>query len=306
MVCIQNLDWTHCNSLQFTAIHFNLMQTYYRTLQHTATHCNSLHIKSGCTAIVQNLNRAHCNSLQPSATHCNPLQHAATHCNTLQLAATRCNSLQLAAHCVRVYGISPKSGPESGGTMVTVNGQYFSNYCNDKYCNALHCHFFFPKVHGWVMSNTDESCHIYKRSMSHMNASYYTFEWVTRICMNAPHDASEYVSCITQHRCVMYCDCAFRVLQQCTARMYCNNVLQQCTATMYCNNVLQQCTATMYCNNVLQQYTATCAALCHAALKIDYTVTLLFHMHKWIHIYLRICIYMYIYVYISTYTYVHI
>ena len=44
------------------------------SLQHTATHCNTLQH----TAI----------TLQHTATHCNTLQHTATHCNTLQLTAT--------------------------------------------------------------------------------------------------------------------------------------------------------------------------------------------------------------------------
>jgi len=43
--------------------------------QHIATHCNALH------------------TLQHSATHCNTLQHNATHCNTPQHTATRCDTL---------------------------------------------------------------------------------------------------------------------------------------------------------------------------------------------------------------------
>jgi len=70
-----------CNT-QKTAL-YNPMQ---RSLQHTATHCNSL--------------RTHCNTLQHTATNCNSLQHTATHCNSLQHTAAHCNTLQLtAAHC---------------------------------------------------------------------------------------------------------------------------------------------------------------------------------------------------------------
>jgi len=81
-----------------------------RTLQHTATHCNTLHLLAAIT-------------LQHTATYCNTLQvlrwfqqlHpwymlALSHCSTLHLLAasrfaTHCNSLQLlaafqtAAHC---------------------------------------------------------------------------------------------------------------------------------------------------------------------------------------------------------------
>jgi len=56
---------------------------------------------------------------------------------------------------MRVYGISPKSGPEAGGTLITVSGQFFSNYCNTHYCNALHCHFIYPKAGGITIYAVD-------------------------------------------------------------------------------------------------------------------------------------------------------
>ena len=49
---------------------------------------------------------------------------------------------------LRVYGMTPRSGPEEGGTMVTVSGQYFSNFCTEQYCNAVQCHFGFPLAGG--------------------------------------------------------------------------------------------------------------------------------------------------------------
>ena len=69
------------------------------SLQHTVTHCNTLHHTA-----------SHCNRLQQIATQCSTLQHAsrkikhtkickhslqhnATHCNTLQHTATQCNAL---------------------------------------------------------------------------------------------------------------------------------------------------------------------------------------------------------------------
>jgi len=45
----------------------------------TATHCNTLH------------------TLQHTATHCNTIQNTTTRCNVLQHTATRCNTLQHAA-----------------------------------------------------------------------------------------------------------------------------------------------------------------------------------------------------------------
>jgi len=89
---------THCNTLQHDATHSNTMQVsrslyplpqFLAGLPHTAMHCNALqHIA------------IHCNTLQHTATHCNTLQHTATHCNTLQRTATHCNALQRTAiHC---------------------------------------------------------------------------------------------------------------------------------------------------------------------------------------------------------------
>ena len=62
------------------------------TMQHTATHCNTLlhthtsqqdregHVKRHQVALAA----THCNILQQTtATHCSTLQHTATHCNTL-------------------------------------------------------------------------------------------------------------------------------------------------------------------------------------------------------------------------------
>jgi len=58
-------DMTHSYmTLQQTAIDYNELQP--NTMQHTATHCNTLH----------------------TATHCNTLQHTATHWNTLKHTAT--------------------------------------------------------------------------------------------------------------------------------------------------------------------------------------------------------------------------
>jgi len=56
-------------------------------LQHTATHCNTLHNTLQHTT-------QHCNTLQPTATHCSTPQHTTTHYTTLQHAATHCNTLK--------------------------------------------------------------------------------------------------------------------------------------------------------------------------------------------------------------------
>ena len=67
----------------------DLLHLWHMSLQHIATHCNTLHHTA-----------THCNTLQHTATHCNTLQHTATHCNTLQHTARHCNTLQhTATHC---------------------------------------------------------------------------------------------------------------------------------------------------------------------------------------------------------------
>jgi len=93
------------------------------TLQHTATHCNTLQqnchtLQPSATGVLQVVGRvgglfnkelhdtlhhiaSYCNTLQHTATHCNTLQHTATHqnsgaihCIILHHTATLCNTLQ--------------------------------------------------------------------------------------------------------------------------------------------------------------------------------------------------------------------
>jgi len=100
-------------------------------MQHTATHCCSLHklqhIATRCNTLPHTAphdhaefqrgisekplefaaarHMTHCNTLQHTATHCNTLQHTATHCNTLQHIATHGNTLQYTAtHCTTPPG----------------------------------------------------------------------------------------------------------------------------------------------------------------------------------------------------------
>ena len=75
---------THCNSLQLTATNAcqtgkSHVHTHHNTPQHTATQYNTLQITHA----------------KPDIHTCTHLQHTATHCNSLQLTATHCNSLQL-------------------------------------------------------------------------------------------------------------------------------------------------------------------------------------------------------------------
>ena len=107
---------THWNTLQYTARHCNTLLSFYknRTLQHVATHCNTLQHTA-----------THCITLQHTATHCNTLQHTAAHekedlqishiyirdamslaiavcCIVLQCVAVCCSVLQCVAACCSV------------------------------------------------------------------------------------------------------------------------------------------------------------------------------------------------------------
>ena len=93
---------THCITLQQTASPCNTVQhallenlhlRFEITLQHTATHCNTLQHTATHCSILQHT-ATHCSTLQHTAAHCNTLQHTAAHCNTLQHTAAHCNTLQ--------------------------------------------------------------------------------------------------------------------------------------------------------------------------------------------------------------------
>ena len=143
---------THCNTLQHTApcLPANHIQST-DSLQHTATHCNTLQHTA-----------THCNTLQHSATHCNTLQHSATHCNTLQytvtrctmscseshtiyrLTATHCNTLQhTATHCNTLHHVLQRityNLQTRAGQKLDRNDKE-ENQCSVLQCRAVCCSF---------------------------------------------------------------------------------------------------------------------------------------------------------------------
>jgi len=132
-VCIykNRLVATHCNALQQTSTHCNILSLLVKqaqwlnplkTLQQTATNCNTLqhntthHLCSWRQTQILNPRQTlqqtatHCNTpsllVKPSpmatpsentAKHCNRLQQTAIDCNRLQQTATDCNRLQQTA-----------------------------------------------------------------------------------------------------------------------------------------------------------------------------------------------------------------
>ena len=96
------------HALCTTSAPYTTIPSNCNTLQHAATHCNTLQqtlwaIRQS-PAIVNKptfpqksptyLQKSHIWQCLAIALHCNTLQHAATRCNTLQHAATHCNTLQ--------------------------------------------------------------------------------------------------------------------------------------------------------------------------------------------------------------------
>ena len=85
--CVDGM-WAH--AFEF----FMLVSTHCITLQHTATHCNTL---AKLLQYTCNILATRFNTLQHIVKYCPRLQHTATHCNTLQRTATRlqhtCNTL---------------------------------------------------------------------------------------------------------------------------------------------------------------------------------------------------------------------
>jgi len=135
---------SHCNILQHTATRWILVVSapaqdlasmlwyclVYNTLQHTATHCNTLEFylclrqhKNSLQCFRTAFFTTHCNKLQHAATRWNStcvctrtrprsnalalpsLQHTATYCNIPQHTATYCNTLKFYL-CLRQHKTS--------------------------------------------------------------------------------------------------------------------------------------------------------------------------------------------------------
>jgi len=107
------------------------MLTCEYTLQHTATHCNTLQHRV-YSVWVCSLVSTHCNTLQHTATHCNTLQHTATHCNTeythfeyahlwvhlrCTLETVSCNTYRVFSHSKWVYSLCTLSHTHSLSTL---------------------------------------------------------------------------------------------------------------------------------------------------------------------------------------------
>jgi len=116
---------TYCNALQHTATYHQiytkpedqgqgrpvLMPLQQITVQHTATHCDTL---------------------QQTATQGTTLQHTATYCNTLQHTATRCTTLQHTAHCNTHH-------ETEGNRAIRSTTNWHQRHCVCIRCSVLQC-----------------------------------------------------------------------------------------------------------------------------------------------------------------------
>jgi len=119
-----------------TQVHYkrNTRATHYNTLQHTATHCNTLQQQTATRWFHKTPRKrypssrhtaAHCNTLQHISAHCSTLQHTAARCSTLQHKATQCNTVQ--------HGATHYNTLQHTATHIA---PHTATHCNT-HCNAL-------------------------------------------------------------------------------------------------------------------------------------------------------------------------
>ena len=113
-----------CSVLQCVAMRGTVMALRYvpgQSLQHTATHCNTLWwLWSACLSDTLQHNVSiyttrlwYRDGGEDAVTHCSTLQHTATHCNTLQHTALHCNTLQQ----IHIYNTRQHTVNTRGNTL---------------------------------------------------------------------------------------------------------------------------------------------------------------------------------------------
>jgi len=137
---------THCNTLQhgtpfstLTAAQHNRFCLHCNTAHHSPLslqHSTSFSTQRTGTHLTGISNSA---TLQHTATHCNTLHCTATHCNSLQHLAVRCNTLQCtAAHCNRMQH-THRIGTQLTGKSDSATLHHTTTHCNTLQHYAAHC-----------------------------------------------------------------------------------------------------------------------------------------------------------------------
>ena len=166
------------------------------SLQHTATHCNTLQhtggaardasCRSTCWNPTQCNTATHCSTLQHTATHCNTLQHTygaardasyrstcwnSTQCNTLQHTAAHCSTLQhTATHCntfmaqLKMPRIAQRAGFQHNATHCNTLQHTATHLWRSSRClvslNVLKCN---------TLQHTATHCNTLQHTATHCN-----------------------------------------------------------------------------------------------------------------------------------------
>jgi len=156
MIC----ESSHCKSLQHTATHCNTQQL----VSHMTHMSHVAHTHTWVMAHVQVLSVAHCSTLQHAVTRCNTLQHAATRCNTLQHAPAHsfrntCNTLH---HTRRV------------GNETQLKNLVDAD-CNALQHTATHCNTSYRPVEDYtkLQNHDDVHCNAPQHTATHRNTLHH-------------------------------------------------------------------------------------------------------------------------------------
>jgi len=139
---------THCNTPQHIV---RCVTALYLSMQHTATHCNTLqHTTTHCNTLQHTLQQLRNSAVpitqQHTATHYNTLQHTATHCNTLQCTATRiavhtvthCNTLQRIVRFITALYLSLQHTATHCNTLPQQSNTHRNTHCTTHYKKLQH------------------------------------------------------------------------------------------------------------------------------------------------------------------------
>jgi len=138
------------------------------SMQHTATHCNTLqHITT------------HCNTLQHTATHCNTLQHTATHCNTQHRTSTNCKTLRHTATHYNTLHQTHCCHTRTHTHLITIiHTQPIPTHCNTLQHTTTHCN---------TLQHTATHCNTLHCTSTHCNALQRTVMQCNKLQRTTPH-----------------------------------------------------------------------------------------------------------------------
>jgi len=131
---------THRNTLQHTTHCNTQLNATHDTLQHT-THCNrqvvDTSVSSSSYFIIVSVNVLHISCVL-GTTHCNTLQHIATHCNTLQHTAPTYSDSHLMVFFFKELATAKQCNTMQHNVTHCNALQHAATHCNTRRNNATH------------------------------------------------------------------------------------------------------------------------------------------------------------------------